>query len=101
VDVSKCPAQAIIVGWNGDDVDMVGHQAIGPDRDIGAVRRVGQQIEIECIVAVLEKRSLAPIASLGHVMGDAGEDYSGKACHDIGLSAIWTDDNKGLLHVAP
>jgi hypothetical protein len=59
---------------------VVGHQAIGPDRDIGALRRLGEEIEIECIVAVFEEGLFATIATLGDVAGDA---------------------NKGLLHVSP
>jgi len=77
VGVAECAAQAVVVGRDGDDVHVVGHQAIGPDRDIGAMRRFGKEIEIERIVAIFEEGLFAPIATLGDVVWDAWEDDSG------------------------
>jgi len=45
-------------------------------------RRVGEKIEIERVIAILEEYPLAPIAALGHVVGDTGEDYAWEAGHD-------------------
>ena len=42
---------------------------------------MGEQIEIERIVAVLKERALAPIAALGDVMRDIGEDEAREASH--------------------
>jgi len=49
-------------------------------------RRVGQEIEIERIIAVLEERPLAPVAALRHVMRHAGQDHAAKTGHAFRLS---------------
>jgi hypothetical protein len=46
-------------------VDVIGHQAIGPDRCAGAPRYRGDQSPMEAIVVGLEKHRLAPITALG------------------------------------
>ena len=49
---------------------MIGHQAqaIRPNRNAGLQRLLGQQIEINFVVAVFKKDRLAPIATLRHMM---------------------------------
>lgn len=54
----------------------------GPDRYTGALRGLGQQIEIELVIAVLEKDPLTPVAPLNDVMRDVGKDDARKAGHD-------------------
>lgn len=49
------PAQTIHVLRHGDDVNMVGHQAIGPDRDPRLPSGLRQQIEIQRKIAILKK----------------------------------------------
>lgn len=53
--VGECAPQAVLIRWNPDDVDMVGHQAIGPDFGPEAFAAVGQQIEIEPVVTLIEE----------------------------------------------
>jgi len=53
---------------------MIGHQAVGPDLNAGSRRRIGQEIEIERIVSVLEEGLLTPIAPLRHMVRDARKD---------------------------
>ena len=45
-----------------------------------------QQIEIERVIGCIEKRFLAPIATLGHVVWQAGNDDAGRARH-VGILA--------------
>jgi hypothetical protein len=52
-----------------NQVDVTGHQAIGPDRCAGAPSRWGDQTAVKAIVVGLEKRRLAPIAALGDMVG--------------------------------
>ena len=49
-------------------VDVIGHQAIGPDWGAGASRCRGDQAPIEAIVVGLEKHRLAPITALGDIV---------------------------------
>jgi hypothetical protein len=44
---------------------LVGRRATGPDLDTRPARRVGQRIEIQRIVTILEECRLAAIAALG------------------------------------
>ena len=50
-------------------------------------RRVGQQIKVECIVPILKKRPLAPIAPLGDVMRVPRQDKSRKTRHPRRISS--------------
>ena len=74
VRVGEGPPQAVLVRRHDDDVDMVGHQAIAPDLRARPVRRLGEQIAIERVVAVLEEGLRAPVAALGHVIGNSREE---------------------------
>lgn len=47
---------------------MVGHQAIGPDPGPRPLRRFGQHVEVECIIALLEEGLLPPVPALGDMM---------------------------------
>jgi hypothetical protein len=62
-------------------MDVVGHQAIGPDLAARATRRLGEEVAVERVVAVLEKGLLPAIAALGHVIGDAGKDDAREPGH--------------------
>jgi len=87
MDMAKSPPEPILVARHGDDVNMVGHQTIAPDRHLRPRRCFGQQIEIERIIAVLEEGLLAPVAALGDVMRQARKDHAGKARHCLRLAA--------------
>jgi hypothetical protein len=86
VKIAEGPPQPVRIARHQDDVNMVGHQAIGPDLGLRAPRCIGQQIEIDRIIAVLEKGPLAPIAALGHMMRNAGHHEARKAGH---VARLW------------
>jgi hypothetical protein len=50
-------------------VDVIGHQAIGPNCCAGAPRCRGDQSSIETVVVGLEKHRLAPITALRDMVG--------------------------------
>ena len=81
------PAQTI-GRFRRHQVDMVGHEAIGPDLHAGLARLLGQQIAIDLMIAVLEEDRLPPVAALGLVMREAGNDQAGEARHGKGHSKI-------------
>jgi len=81
MDRRQGPPQAVLVGRDQDQVDMVGHQHPRPHLDPGRRRVLGQQLAIEPIVAITEEGPRAAIAALGHVVGKAGKDGAGEAGH--------------------
>ena len=68
-------------GWHENKVDMIGHQAPRPAGHAKGAGMPRQQVEIEGIIGIVEKRLLPPIATLGHVVGQAGKDDAGGARH--------------------
>ena len=76
------PPLSVHIFGHGDDVNMVGHQAIGPDRHARLPRSLRQQIDIQRIIAIFKKRPLPPVATLRDVMRDAWKDEARKAGHD-------------------
>lgn len=87
MNVAERPAQAVLVGRNRDDMHVIGHQTVRPYRHPGALRRIRQQVEVECIVATLLERPLAPVAVLLYMMGAIGENKSREAGHVSRLNA--------------
>jgi len=76
--VTERPPQAALIAGEGDDVDVVRHQAPVPDLDARPQGGFGQQIEIERTVAIREENGLAPIATLRGVVGNAGKHDAGE-----------------------
>ena len=74
-------AKSGIVSWREDQVDVIGHQAIGPDLNAAPADLFGEQVTINLLVAVLEEDRLAPIAPLGHMVRQSGNDHAGEASH--------------------
>ena len=88
-------AQAVGGGGLQSEVDMVGHQAPGPNRDARIRTAFGHQLDIEPIVVIVEKDVLATVATLGDVMRNAGHDGPREpghgnplACDEDGLKAF-------------
>lgn len=67
-------------------MDVVGHQAIGPDLGTRPMGGPGQEIAIEEVVAVLEEGLLAAIAALRHMVRIAGQHEAGETSHDAGVA---------------
>jgi len=78
--------QAVLVARNHHEVDVIGHQAIGPDRNAELSARFREPIAIEFIVPRLEENASTKISPLSHVMWRVRDDDSGNACHR-GISA--------------
>ena len=53
---------------NSIRLDVVGHQAIGPNFDRLLAAALGEQVAIKRVVGWLEEDLLAPVAALRHVM---------------------------------
>lgn len=81
VDIAERPAQRIFIVRQGDDMYVVGHQAVRSHLRPMPRRRLRKQIEVQRIVALLEKCPFTPVATLGDMMGNAGQDHARKARH--------------------
>jgi hypothetical protein len=62
-------------------MDVVRHQAIGPDLHRRLAAALGQEVAIELVVRRLEEHRLAAVAALGHVMREARNDDAADARH--------------------
>ena len=69
VHFGKGSPQPVRVRRRHDPVDVIGHQAIGPDCCAGRPRCRDDQPPVEAIVVGLEKHGLAPIAALSDMVG--------------------------------
>jgi hypothetical protein len=58
---AEAAPQTVLVARNGDEMHVIGHEAIGPDLDSRALRPVRQQVEIERIIALLEEGPPTPV----------------------------------------
>jgi hypothetical protein len=73
--------QSVLGRRHQNEVNMVGHEAIGPHRDAGLGGAFGKQVAIQRIVAVLEEDLLPPIATLRDMAGMVGHDNAGETGH--------------------
>jgi hypothetical protein len=70
MDLSDRPPQSIARLGHGDQMDMIGHQAVRQNLDLdGAAPR--KKVEVALIVPVTKECLLAAATTLGDVMGKA------------------------------
>jgi len=74
-------AQTRLVARHRDDVNMVGHQAPGPDLHMPPHGLPGQQIAIDALVALLEEDRLPSVATLGNMAGRMADNDAAQASH--------------------
>lgn len=77
--------QSIRVGGAQEQMDMVGHEAIGPDACLRLPASFGKVVEICEIVFIAEKGLLPPVSSLGDMMRNRGDDNSCYSCQKENL----------------
>src|SRR4051812_3812073 len=73
--------QAVLMGGDQDEVDVVRHQAPGPDPGSAPGAEMAEQGQVASVVAVREEDALAAIAALGDVMGQSRQDGAGGSRH--------------------
>ena len=73
------PAHTGLVLRGQDQVQVVGHQAVGPHLHPRLGHLLGQDVEVELLVPVLEEDRLAPVTPRGDVVRAAGGDDAGHA----------------------
>ncbi len=90
-------AQPVFVRRHDNEMDVVGHQAIGPHLGARLAAPFAEQGEIVSVIAVLEEPRQAPRAALGHVMRMFGDDQSRRSWHRRSVARGATDVNKYIL----
>ena len=79
--LAYCPPEPCFIAWHGNQVNVIGHQTVGPDVHSGANGLLGKQVAIDLLIAVLEEDRLATIAALRNVMRQARNNDAAQACH--------------------
>ena len=74
-------AQGIGGPGDADEMDVVAHQAIGPDGESELGRAFAEHVKVAAVVRVLIEDRLAVIGELEHMMGISGGDGAGDAAH--------------------
>jgi hypothetical protein len=69
--------QAIVGGRHGNQMNMVGHQAIGQHLNLMLVGVLFKPCQVNLSILIGEKDTLTSIAALRDVVGKAGKDGSG------------------------
>ena len=77
MSIRKGRAQAVLVRWHGDEVDVIGHEAVAPSLRPRPDGCLAQQVDVERVVSVLKEDATAPISTLGDVVGEAGDNNPG------------------------
>ena len=74
-------AQSVSRLRHRDQVDMVGHQAVGPDLDAAAIAPLAHQADVGLMILVGEKRAQTAVAPLRQVMREPGSHYARQPRH--------------------
>lgn len=69
-------------------MDMVGHPAVGENRDAVISRCRVQKAAVKVAVVVVEKNGIAANPSLRYVMGNVGQNYPCSSCHGVTKTSL-------------
>jgi hypothetical protein len=67
--------QARFVNGREDEMDMVGHETVGPARHVVTLELRAHQPQVQRLVAGFEEEPLAAVSPLCHVMRDARDGH--------------------------
>src|SRR5271156_2172286 len=79
-------AHAVCFLGHQNQVDMIGHEAVGPYLYTGLARLFGKHIAINLVISILEENCLPTISALRHMVRKTRDDHAGKACHPAKLA---------------
>ena len=72
VRLAQRGSETILTARNHDEMDVIGHQAIGPDLGLRALREFGDQFDVVKMIVNTKGCLLSTIAALRNVMGKDG-----------------------------
>ncbi len=84
--LAKRREQAVGMARHQDQVDVIGHQAVGPDfgRRLGS--GLGEKPDIGLIIGLGKEGFQVPVAPLGNVMGNARHHDARQSSHEPKLA---------------
>jgi hypothetical protein len=71
---------------HGDPMPVVGHPAIRPNLHPALLAPLGQQLHIGPVSLLAEKRRLAAVAALGHLLRHSRQDHPCQSRHAVTLT---------------
>ena len=74
--------KAVFLFRDSDQVDVINHQAVGPEVDSELLTAALQVVQINEPVFLPEEDRLSAVATLDNVMWEAWNNYSGKSGHE-------------------
>ena len=75
--------KGFLVVRNCHQVDVIGHETVGPDGDTMVLAPTVHEVDIREVVGAGEEGLESAVASLGYVMGDPGDYGSRYSRHDV------------------
>ena len=94
----KVHCQRVVPRGNGNQVDVVGHQAIGENLDLMAAAVFFQPFEINLAVFFREKHIVPAVAALGDVVGKSGEYGACESWHEGEFTKIAYFQRSSFAH---
>ena len=91
------PPQAVGIGRRQDQVNVVGHQAPGNAANALAPAGLGDQSAIGGVILLAKEYLLPPVAALGDVMRDVGNDDAGQTSHAHQITGFISPDQLGIV----
>jgi len=70
--LADCATQALGGLRDNDQVSMVGHHALRPDRDLLCAAELRHELDVVLVVFLAEERLLSGVSPLGDMVGHAG-----------------------------
>jgi hypothetical protein len=87
--LSDPKSQAVFSLWHGNQVNMVGHQAIGPDLHGTLPAPLRHERDVGLVILICEEGRQSAVAPLGDMMGDAGSHDACDASHGSMISILF------------
>jgi hypothetical protein len=81
VNAAEGAGEGVLLLGDGDEVDVIRHEAVAEDGDAVVTGVVFEELEVEAVVFGAEVCGLAVVTALGDVVGDAWEDQAREAWH--------------------
>jgi len=67
--------------WDNDQVNMIGHQAMCPDRDLLCAAESRHELEVVLVIFLTEERLLSAVSPLGDMVGHARSYHTCQSSH--------------------
>jgi hypothetical protein len=87
--------EGVLVFGDGDEVDVIGHEAEGEEADACVGEVGGEVVEVDAAVGLGEEDVLVVGAALGDVVGATGEDDTSISWHDIEIVRLVEEKSQG------